>query len=187
MLAYSSIAQAGYVLVGVAAAGPNGVSAVLFYLLAYTATNLAAFIAVIGIIRATGSEQIADFRGLHQREPALALALAVSLFSLAGLPPFVGFFAKLYVFWAAAQNGLLWLVLIAVINSAISLYYYAQVVHDMYLLPTPEGAEGRIGPQKPALSATLSLGIAVAGVLLLGVLSGTFFSLQSVAASAIAR
>jgi NADH-quinone oxidoreductase subunit N len=185
MLAYSSIAQAGYVLVGVAAASSAGVSAVLFYLLAYTATNLCAFIAVIAITRAIGSEQIADFRGLHQRAPGLAFALGISLFSLAGLPPFAGFFAKLYVFWAAAQSGLLWLVLAAVINSAISLYYYAQVVHDMYLAPPSDEAEIATGPRtSPAM---VSLGFTVAGVLLLGVFSGTFYSLQNVAANAVGR
>ena len=83
MLAYSSIAQAGYILVGVAAASDSGVAAVLFYLLAYTATNLAAFTAVIAISRLTASEQLTDYRGLHQRAPWLAFALAVSLLSLA--------------------------------------------------------------------------------------------------------
>ncbi|MPZ15036.1 MAG: NADH-quinone oxidoreductase subunit NuoN, partial [Chloroflexi bacterium] len=121
MLAYSSIAQAGYILVGIAAASDRGIAAVLFYLLAYTATNLGAFIAVIEIVRRLGSEQISDFKGLHRRAPWLAFALAVSLLSLAGLPPFAGFFAKLYVFWAAAESGLVWLVLIGVVNSAISL------------------------------------------------------------------
>src|SRR5581483_5133179 len=135
LLAYSSIAQAGYALVGLAAASERGMAAVLFYLLAYTATNLAAFMAVVSITTYLGSERIADFRGLHRRAPGLAFALAVSLLSLAGLPPFVGFFSKLYVFWAAAEAGLFWLVLAGVINSALSLYYYAQVIHDMYLLP----------------------------------------------------
>ncbi len=177
MLAYSSIAQAGYILVGVAAASSSGVAAVLFYLLAYTATNLAAFTAVIAISRLTGTEQLADFRGLHQRAPWLAFALAVSLLSLAGLPPFVGFFAKLYVFWAAIESGLTWLVLLAVVNSAVSLYYYAQVIHDMYMVPA--AAETR---PEPSPSLALSLGISVVGLALLGVLSGFFFGIHDVAA-----
>ena len=177
MLAYSSIAQAGYILVGVAAASSSGVAAVLFYLLAYTATNLAAFTAVIAISRRTGSEQIADLRGLHQRAPWLAFALAVSLLSLAGLPPFAGFFAKLYVFWAAIESGLTWLVLLAVVNSAVSLYYYAQVIHDMYMVPA--AAETR---PEPSPSLALSLGISVVGLALLGVLSGFFFGIHDVAA-----
>jgi len=186
MLAYSSIAQAGYILVGVAAATPRGVSAVLFYLIAYTATNLAAFIALIEVARLTGSERIADMRGLHQRAPGLAFALAVSLFSLAGLPPFVGFFGKLYVFWAAAESGLLWLVLIAVVNSAISLYYYAQVVHDIYLLPPPVAVAEVEQPARPT-PAIVSLALAVAGVLVLGIVSGSFLAAQNVAAVALAR
>ena len=177
MLAYSSIAQAGYILVGVAAASQPGTAAVLFYLLAYTATNLAAFTAVIAIARFTGSEQIADFRGLHQRAPWLAFALAVSLLSLAGLPPFAGFFAKLYVFWAGIESGLTWLVLLAVVNSAVSLYYYAQVIHDMYMVPAPLETRPARSP-----SLAVSLGISVAGLALLGVLSGFFFGIHEVAA-----
>jgi NADH-quinone oxidoreductase subunit N len=150
---------------------------VLFYLLAYTATNLAAFTVVIAVSRLTGSEQITEFRGLHQRAPWLAFALAVSLLSLAGLPPFAGFFAKLYVFWAAIESGLTWLVLVAVVNSAVSLYYYAQVIHDMYMVPA--AADTRPEPS-PALA--MSLTISVAGLALLGVLSGFFFGIHDVAA-----
>ena len=182
MLAYSSIAQAGYVLVGVAAASEAGTAAVLFYLLAYTATNLAAFGCVIAVTRLTGSEQIADYRGLHHRAPWLALALAFSLLSLAGLPPFAGFFAKLYVFWAAIESGLTWLVLLAVVNSAISLYYYAQVIHDMYMVAAP--AESR--PERSP-SLAISLGVSVVALVLLGVLSGFFFGIHDVAARTLAH
>ncbi len=182
MLAYSSIAQAGYILVGIAAGSESGIAAVLFYLLAYTATNLAAFIAVIGITRLTGSEHLADFRGLHQRAPWLALALALSLLSLAGLPPFAGFFAKLYVFLAAIESGLTWLVLIAVVNSAMSLYYYAQVIHDMYM--TSAAAETR---PEHATSIALALGLSVAGLLLLGILSGLFLGIPDFAARTLAH
>ena len=177
MLAYSSIAQAGYILVGVAAASDSGVAAVLFYLLAYTATNLAAFTAVIAISRLTASEQLTDYRGLHQRAPWLAFALAVSLLSLAGLPPFAGFFAKLYVFRAGIESGLTWLVLLAVVNSAVSLYYYAQVIHDMYMVPAAAATRPERSP-----SLAVSLGISVAGLALLGVFSGFFFGIQDVAA-----
>jgi len=182
MLAYSSIAQAGYILVGVAAASERGLAAVLFYVLAYTATNLAAFIAVIAITDRTGSERISDLRGLHQTAPWLAFALGVSLLSLAGLPPFAGFFAKLYVFWAAAESDLIWLVLVAVVNSAASLYYYAQVIHDMYMAPPEVEAAA---PWVPSLAVSLT--VCVAGVLLLGVLSGFFFGIQDVAARTLAR
>jgi NADH-quinone oxidoreductase subunit N len=190
MLAYSSIAQAGYVLIGVAAATQRGLSAMLFYLAAYTFTNLAAFGAVIAITRLTGSERIADFRGLRERAPGLSFALAVSLLSLAGLPPFVGFFAKLYVFWAAADAGLLLLVLVGVINSAISLFYYAQVIHDMYMLspvtlvPPPElRAERRT--RDVALGTAITA--AVVGVITLGIVSGFLLGAQDVAARTLAR
>jgi NADH-quinone oxidoreductase subunit N len=182
MLAYSSIAQAGYVLVGVAAASESGTAAVLFYLLAYTVTNLAAFTTVIAVSRLTGTEAIRDYRGLHHRAPWLAFALAVSLLSLAGLPPFVGFFAKLYVFWAAIESGLTWLVLLAVVNSAVSLYYYAQVIHDMYMVPAAEETR----PER-SRSLAVSLGISVVALVLLGILSGFFFGIHDVAARTLAH
>jgi NADH-quinone oxidoreductase subunit N len=190
LLAYSSIAQAGYILVGLAAGSANGLSSVLFYLLAYAATNLGAFIAVIAISQRIGSEQIADYRGLHERAPVLAFCLAVSLFSLAGLPPFAGFFAKLYVFWAAVESGLVWLAIVGVVNSAISLYYYGQVVHDMYLLPDLRSGDGevpirgRVGIDPKLLG---SLAVAVCGVFFLGILSGIVFALPEAAARTLIR
>jgi NADH-quinone oxidoreductase subunit N len=184
MLAYSSIAQAGYVLVGVATASEAGTAAVLFYLLAYTATNLTVFIAFIAVNHVTGSERIADLRGLYRRSPWLAFAMAAGLLSLAGLPPFVGFFAKLFIFWTAIQAGpgLQILVLIGVINSAISLYYYAQVIHDMYMLPADSEEPVRAG-----IPQAVSLAVAVAGVLALGVLSGSLLGIPEVAARTLAR
>lgn len=190
MLAYSSIAQAGYVLVGVAAVTDQGVAAVLFYLAAYTATNLGAFIAVIEIVGRTGSERIADFAGLHLRARWLAFALAVSLLSLAGLPPLAGFFAKIYVFWAAVQSGLGWLVLLGVLNSAISLYYYAQVIHEMYVVPGPDTGFSdafKSMATRPRAVAPLaaSLAVAITGTFALGILSGYFMSFADAAARAL--
>jgi proton-translocating NADH-quinone oxidoreductase chain N len=192
LLAYSSIAHAGYILVGIAAASERGVSAVLFYLLAYAATNLTAFIAVIAITERLGSERIADFRGLHQRAPGLALALAIGLLSLAGLPPFAGFFGKLYVFWAAAESGLLWLVLAAVVNSALSLFYYAQIIHEMYMVEPAEAvSSSEFRVPSAAFVGSQPLGVAlataVAGVVLLGILSGLFFGIQDTAALTVIR
>jgi NADH-quinone oxidoreductase subunit N len=182
MLAYSSIAHVGYMLIGVATASGRGTSAVLFYLLAYTATNLGAFIAVIAAARLTGSERIADLRGLAQRAPWIAFALAVSMLSLAGLPPFAGFFGKLYLFQAAIEGGLGVLAVAGVINSAISLFYYAQVIHAMYIAP-PEGE-----PEVRTLAThALSLTVAVVGILLLGVFSSQFLDFQQVAAVTLAR
>jgi NADH-quinone oxidoreductase subunit N len=190
MLAYSSIAQAGYVLIGIAAGSERGLSATIFYLAAYTFTNLAAFGAVIGITRVIGSERISDMRGLRERTPGLAFVLAVSLLSLAGLPPFVGFFAKLYIFWAAAEAGLVPLVLVGVVNSAISLFYYAQVIHDMYMLSPVSPADAAEGaPARPQrdLGLGTAVTIAVAGVITLGVLSGFFLGAPDAAARTLVR
>ncbi len=183
MLAYSSVAHVGYMLIGITVATDRGTATVLFYLLAYTVTNLGAFTAVIAAARLTGSEQISDLRGLGQRSSWIAFALAVSLLSLAGLPPFAGFFAKLYIFQAALERGLGWLVVAGVVNSAISLYYYAQVIHEMYIL-APEKEEWPVG-----LLATqgLSLTLAVVGILLFGIFSSQFLTLQQVAAMTLAR
>jgi NADH-quinone oxidoreductase subunit N len=182
MLAYSSIAHVGYMLIGIVATSDRGTSAVLFYLLAYAVTNLGAFIAVIAAERITRSEQTASLRGLAQHSPWIAFGLAVSLLSLAGLPPFAGFFAKLYIFQAALEQGLGGLVLAGVINSAISLFYYAQVIHEMYI--APPGEERPV----PALATQgVSLTLAVVGILLFGIFSNQFLDLQRVAAATLAR
>jgi NADH-quinone oxidoreductase subunit N len=182
MLAYSSIAHVGYMLIGITVATGRGTAAVLFYLLAYTVTNLGAFTAVIAAARLTGSELTSDLRGLAQRAPWIAFALAVSLLSLAGLPPFVGFFAKLYIFQAAIERGLGWLVLVGVINSAISLFYYAQVIHEMYILPP---ADERRAPLLATQGVALTL--AVVGIVLFGIFSSQFLDLQQVAALTLGR
>ena len=163
MLAYSGIAQAGYLLVGVAAFSGAGVSALLFYMLAYACANLAAFAVVIIVANATGSEQIESYSGLHKRNPLLALALMTSLLSLAGLPLMAGFMAKFNVFLSAAQVGLFWLVGIGVLNSVISVYYYLRVVLVMYV------AEGPAEPMKVDRHAATALVVALAGVLALGI------------------
>lgn len=173
MLAYSSIAQAGYALVGVVAATTFGASAVAFYLLAYTFTQLGAFLAVVSDVRFAPDDTIEGYSGLHFRNPWLAATLAVSLLSLGGLPPFAGFFSKLYVFWAAIVRGpqeggpLYWLVLIGVINSAISLYYYAKIIRQMYLVAPPT--------DKPVVipgAHGLALALCVLGMVALGPFAG---------------
>jgi NADH-quinone oxidoreductase subunit N len=163
MLAYSGIAQAGYLLVGVAAFSGRGVSALLFYTLAYAAANLAAFAVVIIVANATGSEQIESYGGLSKRNPLLALALMIALLSLAGLPLMAGFMAKFYVFLSAAQVGLFWLVAIGVINSVISVYYYLRVVFVMYV------GEGPAEPMRIDRHAAVALCVALAGVVVLGI------------------
>jgi NADH-quinone oxidoreductase subunit N len=179
MLAYSGIAQAGYLLVGVAALSGAGISAVLFYAIAYTLANLAAFGAVIIVANATGSTEIEDYAGLARRSPLIALALAVALLSLGGLPLMAGFMAKFYVFLSAAKEGLIWLVAIGVINSVISLYYYLRVVYVMYVQEGP--AEKLTIDRRAAVAMTFS----VAGVLVLGILPDSVMRAALVASSAL--
>ncbi len=164
MLGYSSIAQAGYLMMGLAAVSALGRSGLVFFLIAYALTNLGAFIAIIAISNKTGSDLISDYSGMAKRAPLLALALGLCLISLIGLPPTAGFMAKIYIFNAAVDYDLMWLVIIAVINTAISAYYYLRVVKVMYLgAPLSEEAV----PSSWALRAALSA--ACLGVLLLGV------------------
>jgi NADH-quinone oxidoreductase subunit N len=163
MLAYSGIAQAGYLLVGVAAFSRLGISALLFYTMAYGFANLAAFAVVIIVSNATGNELIESYSGLSKRNPLLALAMLIALLSLAGLPLMAGFMAKFYVFVSAAEKGLWWLVGIGVINSVISVYYYLHVVLAMYV------GEGPAEPLRVDKHAAVALTIALAGVVALGI------------------
>ncbi len=142
MLAYSSIAHAGYALLGVVAGGPLGTQAVLFYMLAYTVTNLGAFgLVVLLASKEYAGEKVADFRGLARRQPLAAFAMLLFLLSLGGIPPTAGFMGKLYLFAAAVHAGYAWLAVVGVIMSAVSLYYYFRIVREMYL----SGGEGTDG------------------------------------------
>lgn len=163
MLAYSSIAHAGFMLVGVAAFSSQGVGGVAYYLLGYMFTSMGAFAAIVAISERLGSDQIADYSGLARRAPLLALILAICLISLIGLPPTVGFVAKIYVFWAALQQGLLWLVIFGVLNSVISAYYYLRVVKAMYL-----GAPASEDPLPVSRTLVVALAVAVIAVLAIG-------------------
>ena len=141
LLGYSSIAQAGNIMVGIAAisaASGNfalGAGGVVFFLGTYAFTNLGAFIAVIAISNKLGSDVIADYAGMGRRSPLLAMALALCLISLTGIPPTAGFVAKVYIFNTAVQSDLVWLVIVAVLNSVVAAYYYLRVVGQMYLVP----------------------------------------------------
>jgi NADH-quinone oxidoreductase subunit N len=133
LLAYSSIAHAGYALLGVAAASQLGVISVVYYFLVYAATNLAAFAVVIVVYHTVGSDEIEDYAGLSRRSPMLALAMLLSFFSLAGVPPLGGFIAKVLAFAAAVEAGLVWLAVLGVLNSIVGLYYYLIVLKVVYL------------------------------------------------------
>ncbi|OGO30635.1 MAG: NADH-quinone oxidoreductase subunit N [Chloroflexi bacterium RBG_16_56_11] len=191
MLGYSSIAQAGYLMVGLAVMGVSmlpssgsalafsrfqGQAGVIFFLASYALTNLGAFIAVIAISNKLDSDLIADYSGMGKRAPLLALGLTLCLISLIGMPPAAGFMAKFYLFSAAVQNDLLWLVIIAVINSVISAYYYLRVVKVMWF---GEAASAEKVPSSGA--PRFALFVCCLGVLLLGIIPGLLMRLAEVA------
>ena len=178
MLAYSSIAHVGYMLVGVVAGGALGNGSVLFYLLVYTFTTAGAFGTIVLLERA-GHEavRIDDFGGLAARHPLLALTLAVFLLSLIGIPPTAGFVGKFYLFGAAVKSGYVWLAVIGVLNSAAAAYYYLRLIVYMYMRE-PEGAPTVLAP---SLSGALALMVALWGVVQLGVAPGPLFDLAQAA------
>ncbi|OGO19752.1 MAG: NADH-quinone oxidoreductase subunit N [Chloroflexi bacterium RBG_16_50_11] len=184
MLGYSSIAQAGYLMVGLATFGlampatALGESGLLFFLVSYALTNLGAFTAIIIISNKINSDTIADYAGLGRRSPLLALGLTFCMVSLIGIPPAAGFMAKFYIFSQAAQHGLLWLVIIATINSVISAYYYLRVVKVMWF---NEAASTEKVPSSAAPGIALAL--CCIGVLLLGVMPGLLMRLAEIASS----
>ncbi len=171
MLAYSSIAHAGYALVGFVALSERGVAAAIFYLITYVLTNLAAFGVVVIFARATGSEQIYDYAGLSRRSPGLALALMVAMLSLGGMPPLAGFVAKFYIFAAAVQSDLIWLAVLGVLNAIVGLYYYLIVLRVVYV-DRSEDEDKPIPVRRP--DAVVLAGM-VAGIILLGTLSAPWF------------
>ena len=177
LLAYSSIAQAGYMLIGLVAGTVFGLQAMLFYLFAYAFMNIGAFACASLLESDDWSEpqdaSMANARGLFGRKPLLATALAIFMFSLAGIPPLAGFFGKLYLFNAAIEAGWLWLALVGVINSVISAYYYMRVVVVMFMEPADESTRVRMPIPD---SAALAIVIAVLGALLLGILAGPGFA-----------
>ncbi len=179
MLAYSSIAHAGYILIGVVALAQgstpvgSGIGAVLYYLLAYTFTNVGAFAVAIAIEGTLGSDAIADYAGLSQRAPFAAFGMAVFMLSLTGIPLTALFFGKLLLFGAAIRSGLLWLAVVGILNSVVSLSYYAGVIRAMYQQAPPEGAAP---VPESALVRTL-LAVTMAGTIVPGIYPGPFLHL----------
>jgi NADH-quinone oxidoreductase subunit N len=170
-------------MVGLAAIGFSpvsdivGRSSILFFLASYALTNMGAFIAIIAISNKLNSDLIEDYSGMGKRTPLVALALTLCLISLIGMPPAAGFMAKFYIFSAAVKHQLLWLVIIAVINSVISAYYYLRVVKVMWLGQAT--SEEKV-PSSGALRLALSL--SCLGVLLLGIIPGYIMRLAEFAA-----
>ena len=173
LLAYSTIAQVGYLLIGLIARTLIGREALLVYLSAYLFMNLGAFACAAAVVEATGSESVEAFRGLSRRSPWLALCGAVSLLSLAGLPPLFGFIGKLLLFRAALEAHLALLAVAAAVNSAIALYYYVNLIRLMYFTPPADFAAA----VRPAPSLGLALGLCVTATLLLGLFPGALLAL----------
>jgi NADH-quinone oxidoreductase subunit N len=187
LMAYSSITHVGYMLIGLATARATGSSAVMFYLMAYAFTNLGAFIVITVMANYAPDDEIPGYAGLASRSPVLAMGLTVALLSLAGIPPFVGFFAKLYLFLAAIQTasvGLQLLVIWALIMSAVSLYYYGRVIHVMWMGEAPTTVPVGVGY---SFSQGLALAASVIGVVAFGVLGGPIFDAAIGAAGGFGR
>jgi len=165
LLAYSSIAQAGYILVGLAVPGPLGLQAVLIYIATYLFTNLGAFFTVLAIERNLGTNQLEAYNGLYMRSPLLALALAIFLLSLAGIPPLAGFIGKIYIFSAAIKANSVPIAIAIALNSAVAAFYYFKIIKAMYL--TQPAREGRTTFQNP-LPIKIVVCATLLGTLLLG-------------------
>ncbi len=167
LLAYSSIAHAGYALIGLVALSSFGTASVIFYLIGYVVTNIAAFAVVILFARSAGSDEIADYAGLSRRSPGLALVLLIALLSLGGMPPLAGFVAKFYIFAAAVESGWIWLAFVGVLNAIIGLYYYLSILKVVYLYRS----EDEDKPIEIPRSYALVLVICVIAILAIGTLS----------------
>ena len=170
-LAFSSISQAGYIMLAVISGTPYGMTSLIFYVLVYMVANLAAFGVISTVEQNTGGKVgMDDYNGLYRTNPKLAVIMTLALFSLAGIPPFAGFFSKFFIFAAAFEEGFHVLVLIALLNTIISLYYYLLVVKAMFITPN----DSPIPTFRSDSSTRLSLLLCLAGILALGIASSVF-------------
>jgi NADH-quinone oxidoreductase subunit N len=172
LLAYSAIAHAGYMLLGLLSHNGQGLASLIYYVVTYGLTTLGAF-GVVGVVQErAGGDRLSDFAGLSRREPLLAFCMLVFMLSLAGIPPLAGFFGKFYIFVAALGGGgantpgLLWLVVLAIAFSAVSLYYYLQVLKQIYIVPDRDERS----TVRPAVLSRVLIALAAAGVVVLGLL-----------------
>ena len=175
-LAFSSIAQAGFILLGILGAGELGMTAIVYFVLVYVFTNLGAFGVVAAVHNASGVDTISGYKGLYQTNPKLSLLMTISLFSLAGIPPIAGFFGKFFLFTAAAGSGYFILVLIAVLNATISLYYYLLVIKAMWI----EKSEQPVPTFRSSNAMRIALVACVTGVMVIGFTSGVFEYIRSI-------
>ena len=170
-LAFSSISQAGYIMLAVISGTPYGMTSLVFYVLVYMVANLAAFGVISAVEQNSGGKVgMDDYNGLYRTNPKLAVIMMLALFSLAGIPPFAGFFSKFFIFAAAFDQGFHVLVFIALINTVISLYYYLLVVKAMFITPN----ENPVAPFRSDRSTRIGLVLCLAGILALGIASSVF-------------
>ncbi len=169
-MAFSAISQAGYLVLGVIPGTAQGMTSLVFYLLVYLAANLGAFAVINVIEQKSGKINLDEYNGLYQTNPKLSFLMTLCLFSLAGIPPFAGFFSKFFVFMAAFHQGFHLLVFIALVNTIISLYYYLKIVKAMYICPN----ESPIATFRSDNYTRVALVLCIAGVLLLGVISSVY-------------
>ena len=178
LLAYSSIAQAGYILIGVVSDSVLGISGTVYYLIAYLVTNLAAFGIICAVGKTVGSDDISAYAGLSRRSPKLALAMLVAILSLAGVPPFAGFIGKLLVFAAAIEANILWLAIVGILNAVIGLYYYLTVLKVIYLYRSEDEKK----PIRLHTPWVLAISICVVAILVIGVIIAPWYDWSSAAA-----
>jgi proton-translocating NADH-quinone oxidoreductase chain N len=171
-LAYSSIAQAGYILMGLAVFSELGKNGMIIYLFAYLFTNLGAFAVAALVEERSGNDTIASYAGLSERAPVVAALMTVFLLSLTGIPPLAGFIGKYYVFAAAIEGRFLVLAVAAAINSAIAAYYYFKIIRQMYLVSADQPSFA-----KTPITTNITLWLMLAGVLALGLFPGPFIKL----------
>jgi len=169
-LAFSSIAQAGFILLGMVGGTPLGMATVIYFILIYAFSNLAAFGVVIAVEQVSGKINITDYNGLYKTNPRLSLTMMLALFSLAGIPPLAGFFGKFFLFTAAAESGFYTLLFIAVLNAVISLYYYLLVVKAMFI----NKSDAPIGYFQSDYSSRIAMSACVLGILVTGFYSPVF-------------
>ncbi|MBM3181029.1 MAG: NADH-quinone oxidoreductase subunit N [Chloroflexi bacterium] len=181
LLAYSSIAHAGYALIGVVAFSQLGAASVVFYLAAYIVTNLLAFGVVMAFSRVTGLEELKDYAGMSRRNPWLALLMLAAFLSLTGMPPFGGFVAKIFVFAAGVQAGYVWLVIVGILNSIIGVFYYLNAMKYVYLYRMPNEDEEK-HPIPLTRPYAIALAVLVLGVILIGTVFAPWFSWSDAAA-----
>jgi NADH-quinone oxidoreductase subunit N len=173
-LAFSSIAQVGFILVGISSNSIEGTSSVVYFILIYVFSNLAAFGVASAITAQTSKENVDDYKGLYKTNPFLSWVLALALFSLAGIPPTAGFFGKLFLLTAGASNGVYWFIIVAALNMIISLYYYLRVIRSVFM----EKNEEPIEKIQIESSAKFALIICGAGIILVGLLSWIYDYIQ---------